>query len=224
MELRPYLVPTSVIDSDSKVVQEKANSLVESSQNQIERARSIYYYVRDEIAYDVYTPLFPFQASSTLMRGYGFCIHKAILLAALARAIGIHSRLGFADIRSYIVSRKLVEFQGTNVLLYHGFAELFLEEKWVKATPAFDIKICREHKIVPVEFDGTADALLNSKGTDGRPQVEYIRYHGSFSDLPLDKMMHDWIETYGQEYIDSWRKGFPELKKGQDSIDAYHDK
>ena len=42
--------------------------------------------------------------SATLARGYGFCVNKAVLLAALARAVGIPARLGFADVRNHLSS------------------------------------------------------------------------------------------------------------------------
>ena len=212
MEMDKFLKSTPAIDSNNPAVRERALSLIEGQTNDVEKAKSLYYYVRDEIAYNIYSPLFPIVASSTLEKKFGFCIQKSTLLAALARVVNIPSRLGFANIRSYLVPRKMVEFQGTDVLLYHGFAEIFLNGHWVKATPSFDMKMCREYGIIPVEFNGENDAMLHLHGVDGKPHIEYLHYHGSFEDLPMPQIMNDWINTYGKEYIDSWKMGFPELQ------------
>lgn len=212
MEIEEYLKSTAAINSESPAIRERALSLIEGQTNDIEKAKSIFYFVRDEIEYNIYSPLFPIVASSTLENKFGFCIQKSTLLAAFARAVNVPSRLGFANIRSFLVPKKLVEFQGTDVLLYHGFAELFINGRWVKATPSFDMRMCHEYGIVPVEFDGENDAMLHPRGVDGKPHIEYLHHHGSFGDLPMSQIMSDWIQTYGQKYIDSWKMGFPELR------------
>jgi len=212
MGMEEYLKSTAAINSDNPAVRERAHSLIEGQINDIEKSKNIFYFVRDEIEYNIYSPLFPIVASATLENKFGFCIQKSTLLAALARAVNVPSRLGFANIRSLLVPKKLVEFQGTDVLLYHGFAELFLNGRWVKATPSFDMRMCHEYGIVPVEFDGENDAMLHPRGVDGKPHIEYLHHHGSFGDLPMSQIMSDWIQTYGQKYIDSWKMGFPELR------------
>ena len=66
-----------------------------------ERAVSLYYAVRDKIRYNPFldfTRTDVFRASAVLEAGQGFCIGKASLLAACARAAGIEARVGFADV------------------------------------------------------------------------------------------------------------------------------
>jgi transglutaminase-like putative cysteine protease len=198
--IEDYLKPTATIDSDSELVRQKAQALTESVDGQAVKARNLFYWVRDEIKYSALVPLEileNYRASDTLERGEGFCVEKAAVLAALARAVDIPARLHFADIRNYLVSRRVLEVMGTNLFSYHGYTELYVEKKWVKATPAFDLKVCREHRIMPVEFDGRHDALFQRNNLDGKSHIEYVRDHGDRIDVPVDEIVTAWMQRYG---------------------------
>jgi hypothetical protein len=130
-------------------------------------------------------------------------VQKAVLLAALARAMNIPSRLGFADIKNWLVSEKLSRIMGTNLFVYHGYTELFLEHKWVKATPAFDLKMCLENDIVPVEFDGRKDAVFHKHNNRGELHIEYVQHHGSYADLPLKQMLDYSLSFYSPNLFPS---------------------
>jgi hypothetical protein len=112
--------------------------------------------------------------------------------------------LGFADIRNHGASREVVEQMGTNMFTFHGFVEFFLEGRWVRATPAFDPAVCEKHNIALVVFNGREDAVFPSHDRNGNRYVEYMRYHGSFADLPLEDLMQAFRKTYGEEKIDLW--------------------
>jgi len=197
--LKLYLKPTSVIDSNSKVIQEKATSLTEKYSSQREKARELFYFVRDRIKYNPYLALSSiedYRASKTLQRGEGFCIQKAVVLTALARAVGIPARLGFADIRNHLAPKELTELMGTNIFFYHGYSELWLNNKWVKATPAFNIEMCNKFDINPVEFNGFRDAVFHERNKRGELHIEYLKYHGTFADLPFKEIKRVFIEKY----------------------------
>jgi len=142
---------TAFIDCDSASIQEKTRDLTTRGQEDaIEKAKSLFYFVRDRIKYDIYVPKhLPeyFQASNVLSRGTGYCVHKAVLLAALARAAGIPARLRFARIRNNLLPKKTLSWLGTNVLPFHGYAELYVDGKWVKSTPALDLKMSVRTKL-----------------------------------------------------------------------------
>lgn len=186
-----YLKATAIFDSDSEAIKQKAQQLTQGKSNDIERAKALFYFVRDEISYNLYTPKHMpehFKASNTLARGTGYCVQKAVLLIALARAAGIPARLCCAKIRNHLVPPKVLEKLKSNVFPWHGYAELYLDGKWVKATPAFDIKMCQEHRLIPVEFDGRHDARFPSHNPDGKPHIEYLLDRGIFDDVPLDEI------------------------------------
>ena len=94
------------------------------------------------------------------------CIQKAVLLATLARAAGIPALVHFVDIRNHRVPDKIKEVLGTNLFHYHGYDELYIGERWVKATPTFEQKVCHENQLIPVEFDGKRNAMLPSYDLD----------------------------------------------------------
>lgn len=190
-----YLKPTSIIDCDHRRIQEKANELTKGQEGVIEKSRSLFAFVRDGIKYNPYLPRYlpeHFRASSTLARGEGFCVQKAVLLAALSRVIGIPSRLGFAVIKNYLLPEKVAEMLVTNLLPDHGYAELYLRGKWIKATPTFDLEMCQKNWIIPVEFNGKDDAKFHSHTQDGKLHIEYILDRGPYEDVPLDEI-REWL-------------------------------
>jgi transglutaminase-like putative cysteine protease len=199
--MEKYLTPTYFIDCDSPIIKNKAEELVGNTNLELEKATRIFYFVRDKIRYNPY--LFSFNAedyvaSKILERREGWCVQKAVLLTTLARAAEIPSRLGFADIKNHLVPKKLLKLMGTDLFTYHGYSELFLEGKWVKATPAFDLDMCQKVDIIPVEFDGRRDAVFSKYNKKGELHIEYIRYHGSYSNLPLKQIIQALMELYGK--------------------------
>ncbi|MEJ0075629.1 MAG: transglutaminase family protein [Alphaproteobacteria bacterium] len=60
---------------------------------------------------------------------------RPALFAALCRAGGIPARVAFADVTNHLSSEKLREKMGTNYFAWHGFTEVFLDGRWVKASP-----------------------------------------------------------------------------------------
>ena len=115
-----------------------------------------------------------------------FCIPKAILLCACARAVGIPSRLGFADVINHLHSDKLRRAAGKpTFFVYHGFTELHLGNRWFKLTPAFNIELCERFNVRPLDFDGTDDALFHEFEPGGKRHMQYVRDRGRHTDLPF---------------------------------------
>lgn len=216
-QLERYLEPTSTIDSDNASVKGKAWELTKGQEDPADKARSLFYFVRDQIKYNMYVPFHlieHYKASTILQKGEGYCVQKAVLMTALARAIDIPARLGFADIVNHLLPGKFLEIHGTNLLVYHGFSELYLDDTWIRVTPIFDLEMCRKHRIIPVDFDGKNDARFHPVNEEGRQHIEYVRYHGSFEDLPLDEMLNARQEAMG-EYYQSWTEEVVCGKRGE---------
>jgi transglutaminase-like putative cysteine protease len=208
--LERYLRPTPNIDCDNSAIVEKARDLTRAKQETRETAASLFYFVRDAIKYNAYRFILApgyFQASKTLRRGDGFCIQKAVLLVALARAAGIPARLLFADVRNHLAPQKIVDYQGTNLFTTHGYCELYIDGKWVKATPAFDLKTCQENRIIPVEFNGSHDSILHSHNQDGKLHIEYVKMRGHYDDVPLQELIDAAFQVYGVELTESYKSG-----------------
>jgi len=205
-QIENYLRATSTIDCDSESIKQKAQNVIKEQGEDINKSKSLFYFVRDGIKYNMYSPLSEigdFRASGILKRGEGNCIQKAVVLCALARAIGIPARLGFADFRNHRISNEVSEYFGTDLFIYHGYSDLYIDEKWVKATPALDIETCREQRFIPVEFDGKRDAKFPSHDLDGKRHVEYVKQHGHYEDLPFDELHACWAQVYGPYFASS---------------------
>jgi len=197
-----YLQPTICVDSEDAAVKAYASAHAGSGSD-LERAVRLYYAVRDDFRYDPYGVELSehgMKASTVLARNSGFCITKAALLAAACRAIGIPARLGFADVRNHLATAKMRERMGTDVFVYHGFAELFLEGRWVKATPAFNLSLCEKFGVLPLEFDGRHDSVFHPFDKTGQQHMEYLRDRGSSADVPVADIRAAFQEAYSDMY------------------------
>jgi len=167
------------------------------------RAVSLYYAVRDAIRYNPFLDFSreeTFQASACLAAGEGFCVGKAALLAACARAEGIAARVGFADVKNHLTTPALRARMGTDLFVYHGYTELRLEGKWVKATPAFNLELCHRFRVKPLEFDGREDSIFHPFDEQDRRHMEYLRDRGCHADVPVAEIMQAFREIYPALY------------------------
>ncbi|MHA1143585.1 MAG: transglutaminase-like domain-containing protein [Candidatus Helarchaeota archaeon] len=198
--MKEYLEPTYFVDSDSPIVLEVAEKLTKDIKDPIEKAKTVFYWTRDEVRYDPYNSLFVgksrYKASSRIKARIGWCVQKACVLIALARAVEIPARFHFADIRNYQATEKLMKHMGTNLFVYHGYADLFLKGKWVKATPAFDLGLCEKFGHIPVEFDGIHDAILPSKTKNGEKHIEYVLDRGTSAEFPFNEIFKEFQKIY----------------------------
>lgn len=194
-----YLQPTKFIDSDSPLIIEFAREAAKDAAAQIEKAVKIFHAVRDQIRYDPYNiDISPenFKASAVLAKKSGFCIEKALLLTAAARALRIPSRLGFADVRNHLTTKRLITLMRTNLFIFHGYSELYLNKKWVKATPTFNRSLCKRFGVHPIDFDGNNDSIFHEFDTEGKKHMEYVNDRGHFADLPYEKIMTTLKDHY----------------------------
>lgn len=205
----PYLTPTDIIDSNHKSIQDYAAKIINGSADPVENAIKLYLAVRDDIRYDPYSPFYlpeHYRASYVLKRGRSFCVPKASLLCALGRTCGIPSRMGFANVRNHLATRQLIEFLGTDLFVYHGFVEFYLNRKWVKATPAFNSGLCKKHKVPPLEFNGIEDSLFQAFNLENHQFMEYVDFLGINADIPVVAIVEAWKKAYGEEHIKTWIK------------------
>jgi len=205
---KQYFTPTAIIDSDNPKIIDFAMDKIESvGDDPIAKAVALYYAVRDDIWYDPYSPFYlprHYRASNVLERGRGYCVGKASLLCAVGRACGIPTRVGFTTVRNHLVTKEYLEFSGSDLFVYHGFSELYLNGKWVKATPAFNVELCQKHRVPPLEFNGLEDSVFHAYDLDNQKFMQYLADHGTYADIPVDKILAAWEEAYGKEKVQSW--------------------
>ena len=202
-----YLQPTEFFDFDVAAVRDFAFAAVRDAATVREKAVKLFYAVRDNIRYDPYS-ISPdresYKASHLLAAQKGYCLPKANLLVACARATGIAAGVGLADVLNHLCTERLRRMMGGKELfLHHGYAVLFIDGKWVKAVPAFNIKLCEKFGVMATEFDGENDALLQPYDAAGRHHMEYVTDHGVWSDFPFDRVMDDFRGYYPASLYDA---------------------
>jgi transglutaminase-like putative cysteine protease len=196
-----YLQPTEFLDFHRKRVRDKAFEIIAGLKTEREKAVALFYWVRDKIKYNMFTynPKIKanLKASVTLRRENGFCMSKAVLLSALARAVGIPARIHMVDIINHKISKKVIDLMKTNAFHCHGYSELLINAKWIKLTPVFDHETSLKGGFLPeIEFDGVNDALFAPYDKDGNPFVEYIADWGNYAELPIEKIDQIFSEKY----------------------------
>jgi len=195
-----YLAPAEYIDSDHPAIESFIATTVTPGMPAAAKAQRFYLAAR-EIRYDPhldYADPEIYRASSVLQAGHAYCVGKAALFAALCRAGGIPARVAFADVTNHLSSEKLRERMSTNYFAWHGFTELFLDGRWVKASPTFNSTLCSRFGVSPLDFDGETDALLQAYDGAGRAFMQYEVLHGAFHDVPAKFLMAEMARLYPQ--------------------------
>ena len=200
-----YLQPGPFIDSDHPEVIAFAERNRGASVDLREQAVSLYYAVRDQVRYNPYTfsrdPQ-TLKASHALSAGESYCVPKALLLAACARHCGIPARIGLADVRNHLATPRLLALLRSEVFAMHGYTELYLAGRWVKATPAFNLALCRVFKVEPLAFDGLSDSVFHPCNQQGERYMEYLQDHGQFAELPLELFFSHLAACYPHFFND----------------------
>lgn len=204
-ELEKYLRPTYFVDSDNPDVIAFAKKHTEGATTDKEKAVKLYYAVRDGFRYDPYhVDLTPEEltASAVLNRGSGYCVEKANLLGAAARALGIPSRFAFYNVKNHLSTDKLIRILRSDVFVFHGLTELYIDGKWVKATPAFNIQLCEKFDVPALEFDGEHDSMFQQYDGDGNNFMDYLHDYGIFDDIPRELFIKALKENYPHLFED----------------------
>jgi transglutaminase-like putative cysteine protease len=194
-----FLKPTRFIDSDAPSVREFARAAATGTRDDVGRVIALYRAVRENVLYDPYVDISnpaSYRASEVLALGRGYCIGKASLLAAVARAAGVPARVGYADVRNHMTSPRLYDVLGTDIFRWHSYADLYVDGRWVKATPAFNASLCDRLGVSVLEFDGRTDSLFQQFDRSGRRHMEYLHDRGVYVDVPFEVILDDFRVHY----------------------------
>jgi transglutaminase-like putative cysteine protease len=120
-----------------------------------------------------------------------------VILIAILRAAHIPARLGLAKVKNHIAVDQIVEKFGSDVLVPHGYIEMYLDSKWIKATPAFNKELCELLNVHPLEFDGETDSVFQEFDKNGNQEfMQYLQDYGTFNEVPLPFMFQLMKEHY----------------------------
>jgi transglutaminase-like putative cysteine protease len=194
-----YTAATEFFDYESAAIQDLIQPYQNTSLSQKEMAVALYLKVRDGWRYNPYRISFnksDLRASALAKRTEGHCIDKSVLLITCLRALGIPARLHLAKVKNHIAVERLEERFGTNVMTPHGMVNIFLDGKWLKASPAFNASLCEKCRVAPLDFDGTQDAIFQEYNRDGNAFMEYLEDYGHFEDVPMDFILENMKVHY----------------------------
>lgn len=193
-EMNSYLEENYFFDFSSEIAQKVLMKIKGDSQelSAKEFAVKAHDYVRDSWEYYPYHFSLiegDWKASALMQRPSGHCIEKAIIYISLLRSQGIPSRLGLAKVKNHLAVEKIIEKLGADILVPHGYVELYIEGHWVKATPAFNSALCELLQVKVLEFNGNEDSIFHEFDKSGaKAFMEYLDDYGGFDTVPLDYM------------------------------------
>lgn len=194
-----FLKPTEFLDSDHPAVLEFVEENTRILSTPTEKLEALYYAVRDGFRYDPYRLDFSreaMKASHLTGRDYGYCVEKSCLFAAAARTVGVPARMGFANVRNHIGTARLEAVLQTNVLVFHGYAEVYVNGRWIKTTPVFNKELCELLNVAPLDFNAEEDAIFQEYDRQGGKFMEYLHDYGRFEDIPYDFFMSELQRYY----------------------------
>lgn len=195
--MNEFLKDTDFLDYHNPAF-ENFTRTIDRDQNDISIATQLYYLVRDSFLYDPYHLDLThngLKASNVLYKKRAWCVEKSSVMASCARKFGIPSRLGYAIVTNHIGVEKLTSYLQTDLIVFHGFVELYLQNRWIKCTPAFDKRICRISNVTPLDWDGITDSLFQEY-EQGNKFMEYRHFYGVFNDVPIDLMNSEMKKFY----------------------------
>ena len=121
-------------------LEKKLKEITGDARSPIKKLERIYYFVRDSIPYDLPADYFA-SAGQVLNCGCGACMNKAVLLAEMARRIGIPARLHFMWVSKEAL-RDLVHPLAYRLWadpFLHTYPEVMIDGAWVSMEPTIDI-------------------------------------------------------------------------------------
>lgn len=127
-DLNDYLVNSEIIDYDKENIQAVAIKLSENASNEIELAKTVYEYVRDNIphSFDISGSVVTCEASSVLEHKEGICYAKSHLLAAILRYLEIPT--------GFCYQKLVLDDSDKSRLTLHGLNAIYLErlKQWIR--------------------------------------------------------------------------------------------
>jgi len=144
--LAPYLQPSFTIESKDVRIRETAQSIVGPIKEPLTQISKLVEWIQNNISKE---PVDVFSALDVLIGKKAECQGHALLYTALARAMGIPSR----------VINGLVYSEERRGFLYHSWAESYVSGTWIPVDPIFDTLIVDATHIKLLEGETAADCL-----------------------------------------------------------------
>jgi len=208
-----YTNPTYFFDYKTTKIQKLINEFKVNTLDDVQKTKLVYLKIRDDWRYNPYNISFSkenYKASYIASKNEGHCIDKSTLLITCLRGLNIPARIQLAKVKNHIGVERFVEKYGTNEISPHGMVSVFLNNKWIKLSPAFNKELCFKCNVDPLDFDGINDSIFQEFDKSGKSFMEYIEDYGHFEDLPLEFIFNNFKENYPN--IVKGKEGLTEIR------------
>ena len=172
--LEPYLQETPACDYRHPAIQEIVHAVTDGCVDDVDRARRIFYYVRDTIRFALLGSGSEITASKTARMGYGDCGSKTNFHLALLRAAGIPARARgilaqFSALKGMVpgfLSAMSERFYPEDL---HFWPECYLGGRWIACEALLDQALYEgalrqglftRAQIPSIDWDGETDLIL----------------------------------------------------------------
>ena len=109
----------------------------------------------------------------------------------------IPATIHLAKVKNHISAERIIEKYGTDELAPHGFADVYFNGQWTKASPIFDKSLCKHLNVAPLGYDGTEDSIFQEFDKEGGQFMQYLEDYGSFDDVPVKRIQEIMLQVYG---------------------------
>lgn len=128
IDIKEYLKASEIIDYENEFIKKIASKLSTDVGNEVELARKVYEYVRDNIlhSFDINGQIITCKASEVLKHKQGICYSKSHLLAAILRKLGIPT--------GFCYQRLILNDEEKPWLVLHGLNAIYLKSigRWIR--------------------------------------------------------------------------------------------
>lgn len=204
--MEKYLKLTEFFDFDHKFVRNFVKFYTNENDSDKEKAIKLFTAVRDGwhyYPYNIYADKKMLKASAIMQRPKGHCQDKACILVSCFRSIGLPARLHLAKVINHIGIENIESLLKIKELTPHASVQVFLNDKWIDITPAFNKELCDKLNVYTLEFDGENDAMFQQFSKDGGHFMEYVEDYGVFDDYPYEFVRNNLKEHY--PHMVSWQ-------------------
>jgi len=172
--LNDNLAETTYCDYSHPAIAELSNKFLRDSTDIHDLIEKVFLFVRDTIIFG--GDHWQVKASETLLKGYGACYNKNLLMISLLRAAKVRSKLMGNPLRNSFTKPSVgplyVFFSDP---FYHCFSNVLIDGNWVSIDPTLD-RMTYETFFKPagvtwqIDWDRTNDMLLYSESVAGKPR------------------------------------------------------
>ena len=207
MDMKQYLQETTMLDFSNPHIQKLIEAKHWKEQNEFDRLKAIYNFVRDGIAFG-YNIDDNISASKVLKNGYGQCNTKGTLFMALLRACQIPCRIhGFTidkKLQKGVISGFVYKHAPQNI--FHSWVEVYFESRWYELEAfildkAYLSKLQKKFATCSGSFCGYGVAVKDFKNPviDFDRNNTYIQSEGITQDFGVWDSPDELLKNHHQE-------------------------